>query len=1772
MKTIRDPKGNTTTINYDEKGNPIEIVDALGNQTQMTYDTRGLVTSITSGVGTAIQTTTSFTYDSRGNLVTTINPKGDVTTFAYDSAGSVLRSVDGENRATEFSYDPMNRLVAVLDAALKVTQYSYDTRGNLTLLRDAKNQTTTFSYDGLDRVISATNPFGLTESFVYDTNGNLTSTTNRNGQTIVFNYDALNRLTTKIRPPLSPEIGNQVTTFSYDSVGNLTAINNPVTAILNQYDLAGRLMSTVSALEQTAADTVVQINADTLINEDSRQFDGRTVQVNGRVLTVDGPHTFANLVLLNGATLTHSPTTATKANKLDITVTGTFQIDATSKIDLSGRGFLGGSASGNPFGARGMTLGFQAGSSGASGGGYGGWGGGSSNNIYGDFRNPNDPGSGGGTGSSFSGGSGGGLSRIIAQTLNLDGSILANGGGGGCCDAGGGSGGGVRIDVGTLRGNGQIRADGQEGKGRVNIGGGGGGGGRIAVYYQVISGFDLTKISAFGGTGNGGQPNGAAGTVYLQGPGREAGELVVDNNSLTASPTTLIPIAGGQLTLTNLSVRKGRLSVDDRLSIGAILVVSSAGELSLRDTVLATTITISGNSALAPLSSTGAAIFKLELTATTVNVDSTSRIDGSGRGFLGGRQPGNPFGTRGMTVGFQAGSTGVGGGGYGGLGGGSSNGVYGDFRNPIDAGSGGGSDASFVAGNGGGSIHITAQTLNLDGIISADGLGGGSADAGGGSGGAIRIDVGTLAGTGQIRANGQDGKVRVNIGGSGGSGGRVAIYYQSMAGFDLTKISAFGGTGNGGQPNGAAGTVYFQGPAREGGELTIDNNNLAVGSLTTPIPNPASGSIALTHLRLHRQAHVRFDSFLTLTETLELNSNAEFVSTQRTVAGTIALTNNSLVTHLPTTATSSFRVDMSAGMFTVDATSKIDVSGRGFLGGRQPGNPFVGRGMTLGFQAGSSGDAGGSYGGLGGGSSNSVYGNAADPNEPGSGGAASVGPAGNGGGLIRIAAQSFTLNGAILANGEGGGCCDGGGGSGGGIRIDVGTLAGTGQIRANGQDGKDRVNFGGGGGGGGRIALYFQNMGGFNASSISVLGGNGKGGQPSGQNGTVQLHQQVAMNFPAPDEPRVMIARVDTRSMVDDPTHIAFADATTQAPFVRFIQSEINNPKPVLSFVEGSEIGENRYLVMLSAASSGISDFGNPKSKTCPELCRRIESLQFADSLDPIYTYDANGNRTSMIDPTGLTTYSYDALNRLISMTNNKGQTTTFTYDALGRRTSMTHTNGVVTSYTYDAASQLLNIGHQLGAITINSFAYTYDRVGNRNSKSDNNGTANYSYDALNRLVQAMNPLPSNPLESFTYDAVGNRINSNQNGASVFNQMNQLLEDTNFTYEYDNNGNMIRKTAKVGGIVTTYEYDAENKLVRVETAGKTVNYKYDGLGRRVEKEVIDASTTTTRYVYDNEDILLELNGANSIVSRYTHGPGIDEPLIMEKSSQSFYYHSDGLGSITEITNQSGAVVQRYAYSSFGKIESQLDPNFVQPYTFTAREFDQESGLYYFRARSYDPTTGRFYSEDPNGFAAGLNFYGFVGNNPVGRIDPYGLDWLDNLSNFSAGTGDFLSGGFMNSLNLTERFLGHRAIPVSQFLRQELVATIGLNGIVDQCSTAYAVGKYTGMALGGAIIWSTGLNGGANSVPWSGFKEGARTAAEQLGTTVGATPIGRVIETLQFGYQIRLPDVVWSGIWTVASATFVGNASGTVRAVILNAGWIWTNIEKPILLWRNIPIK
>jgi RHS repeat-associated protein len=165
-------------------------------------------------------------------------------------------------------------------------------------------------------------------------------------------------------------------------------------------------------------------------------------------------------------------------------------------------------------------------------------------------------------------------------------------------------------------------------------------------------------------------------------------------------------------------------------------------------------------------------------------------------------------------------------------------------------------------------------------------------------------------------------------------------------------------------------------------------------------------------------------------------------------------------------------------------------------------------------------------------------------------------------------------------------------------------------------------------------------------------------------------------------------------------------------------------------------------------------------------------------------------------------------------------------------------------------------------------------------------------------------------------------------------------------------------------------HDAENQLISVISEQESViSYKYDGLGRRIEKNV---DGKITRYVYDNEDIILELDAQNSILATYIHGPGIDEPLMMERDGKIYYFIPDALGSIRALVDTNGFIRQMYEYSSFGVIRIldeegapiPINEAITNPYTFTGREFDPETGLYYYRARYYDPSIGRFLQEDP----------------------------------------------------------------------------------------------------------------------------------------------------------------------------------------------------------------
>ena len=421
------------------------------------------------------------------------------------------------------------------------------------------------------------------------------------------------------------------------------------------------------------------------------------------------------------------------------------------------------------------------------------------------------------------------------------------------------------------------------------------------------------------------------------------------------------------------------------------------------------------------------------------------------------------------------------------------------------------------------------------------------------------------------------------------------------------------------------------------------------------------------------------------------------------------------------------------------------------------------------------------------------------------------------------------------------------------------------------------------------------------------------------------------------------------------------------------------------------------------------------------------------------YEYNALGSKTKTAYPDGtIVNFTYDVANRLSSILNGSGRTYSYQYDNLGRRTKLSYPNGVTTNYSYDSAGLLTSLITQNSQLqTLNSFAYTHDKIGNRLTKTEPVRSAAYTYDKTYRLITAVNSKTvsgSNPFipqdEAYTYDPAGNRLTSAPNRSYSYNQSNQLTNYKGKAYIHDKNGNLTIKTDEDYDLDTeiegwTYTYDYENRLIKVvkneQNETKAITFKYDPFGRRMEKKVesIDkgvAETSIQTYVYDNEDIILEYltktsNGATTTeTKKYLHGPGIDEHLSLTNDTGTYYYHADGLGSITALTDGSGNVVQTYEYDSFGKVHDNMNA-IKQPYTFTGREWDKEIGLYYYRARYYDAETGRFVSFDPilRGFShveevgcresitsfpleqpQKLHPYAYVENNPLNLTDASGL--------------------------------------------------------------------------------------------------------------------------------------------------------------------------------------
>ncbi len=258
---------------------------------------------------------------------------------------------------------------------------------------------------------------------------------------------------------------------------------------------------------------------------------------------------------------------------------------------------------------------------------------------------------------------------------------------------------------------------------------------------------------------------------------------------------------------------------------------------------------------------------------------------------------------------------------------------------------------------------------------------------------------------------------------------------------------------------------------------------------------------------------------------------------------------------------------------------------------------------------------------------------------------------------------------------------------------------------------------------------------------------------------------------------------------------------------------------------------------------------------------------------------------------------------------------TPYAYDAASRLTAETNAEGAVT-YTYDDTDQLTGVG---GA---RSEGYSYDLNGNRTLPGYVTGTGN-------RLEQA-------PGSTLIYDA---------------------------------EGNLTSRTETATGAVTTYAYDYRNRLTGVtrKNAGGTVlmqaTYTYDAFDRRIGT-VVDAdgagaaAPVQSWSAYDGVNPYADFDGAGTLKTRYLHGPAVDMLLARtDAAGVTAWYLTDRLGTVRDLADTAGAVIDHIAYDSFGRVTSETNPSAGDRFKFTGRELDAGTGLRYNRARYYDAAAG-----------------------------------------------------------------------------------------------------------------------------------------------------------------------------------------------------------------------
>jgi RHS repeat-associated protein len=407
-------------------------------------------------------------------------------------------------------------------------------------------------------------------------------------------------------------------------------------------------------------------------------------------------------------------------------------------------------------------------------------------------------------------------------------------------------------------------------------------------------------------------------------------------------------------------------------------------------------------------------------------------------------------------------------------------------------------------------------------------------------------------------------------------------------------------------------------------------------------------------------------------------------------------------------------------------------------------------------------------------------------------------------------------------------------------------------------------------------------------------------------------------------------------------------------------------------FDEAETTGEK---VVLTAASYAYDEKGNLSQVNGDTVPETFGSPAYdVTALSPSnFTYTRLENSSliaSVVGPTHSVTNTYEQNRNVLSSKQNK-------------ITVGVNSNGTVSQYDYTSNSIGQRVARGQSGIAFSqssSDTFSYNTRGEV-VNSSNNQTAlynrSYSYDAIGNRTTYLEGEQDAPVNSFTYS-------SNSLGQYTEIQKTSSVPPSVETLAYDEDGNVLSI-----GSGAAYQWDCENRLVKIISGSNAINFAYDGIGRRVEKKFISpAGTVTTTYFYDNCNLIYEkaqtqgvesstwktyvwgldlsnslygAGGVGGLLSATIHGDGM--------SRHSFLF--DGNGNVSEVLSGAGEVLAHYEYDAFGNTIFNSNATFENSFRFATKAFDVETNLYYYGYRFYVPSLGRWLSRDP--MEEGLHF-------------------------------------------------------------------------------------------------------------------------------------------------------------------------------------------------------